>query len=123
MTQANDIDFKISGVKNNKGKVYIQLFKGGDNYKNGVADSSSVMQAKKGEISVSFNQKEPGVYAIRYFHDENNNGKLETNLFGMPVEGYGYSNNAKPNFGPVEFEQIKFNVSEKPTANKSHVIY
>ena len=26
-------------------------------------------------------------------HDENDNGKLDTNLVGMPVEGYGFSNN------------------------------
>ncbi len=35
-------------------------------------------------------------------HDENDNGKLDTNLVGMPVEGYGFSNNPqvmrKPTF-------------------------
>ncbi|AYZ72564.1 DUF2141 domain-containing protein [Stenotrophomonas maltophilia] len=34
-----------------------------------------------------------GSYAVLLTHDENDNGKLDTNLVGMPVEGYGFSNN------------------------------
>ena len=37
----------------------------------------------------------PGKYAIRLMHDENDNGKLDTNLVGMPTEGYGFSNNPR----------------------------
>ena len=43
-----------------------------------------------------------GTYAVLLTHDENDNGKLDTNLVGMPVEGYGFSNNPqvmrKPTF-------------------------
>ena len=43
-----------------------------------------------------------GRYAVLLTHDENDNGKLDTNLVGMPVEGYGFSNNPqvmrKPTF-------------------------
>ena len=121
--QATNIDFRITGLKSNEGKVYIQLFKGENNYKNGTADASSVVKANKGEVLISFSAHEHGEYGIRYFHDENDNGKLETNLFGLPVEGYGYSNSAKPNFGPVAYEQIKFKVTSEHTANSSQVIY
>jgi uncharacterized protein (DUF2141 family) len=34
-----------------------------------------------------------GKYAVRYYHDENLNGKMETNLVGKPTEGYRFSNN------------------------------
>lgn len=36
-----------------------------------------------------------GKYAIRAFHDANNNGKLDTGFFGQPVEGWGVSNDAR----------------------------
>mgnify|MGYP000022809372 CR=1 FL=1 len=36
-----------------------------------------------------------GKYAIRAFHDANNNGKLDIGLFGQPIEGWGVSNDAR----------------------------
>jgi uncharacterized protein (DUF2141 family) len=38
------------------------------------------------------------------FADENGNGKLDTNLVGMPTERYGFSNDAKGNRGAPEFD-------------------
>lgn len=50
----------------------------------------------------------PGRYAVLVSHDENGNGKLDTNLIGMPTEGYGFSNNPqvmrKPTFDEAGFE-------------------
>jgi len=42
-------------------------------------------------------------------HDENMNGKLDTNWLGRPKEGYGFSNDAKsllsaPSFSDASFE-------------------
>jgi competence ComEA-like helix-hairpin-helix protein len=49
-----------------------------------------------------------GVYAIVAFHDANDNGKLDTNLFGVPTEAYGTSNNARRRFGPPRFRDARF---------------
>ncbi len=125
LTFANNINFEISGIKNDSGKIYVQLFKGEENYQNNKAETASMVNAVKGSTFVTFNNVKHGEYAIRFFHDENDNGKMETNLFGFPTEGYGYSNNAKPNFGPVDYSQINFMVSqsENETINKTQVIY
>ena len=52
-----------------------------------------------------------GEYAILLYHDENANGKLDKNVFGMPKERYGFSNNE---FGPhgskPTFEKALFKV-------------
>lgn len=124
-SQASDIEFEIYGVNSNEGKLYIQLFKGEDDYQKGNAISASIINAKKGSIKVAFYNIDQGEYALRFFHDENNNGKLETNLFGAPVEGYGFSNDAKPNFGPVAYSEAKFAVPAQSTTviNKTSVIY
>ena len=53
-------------------------------------------------------QVKPGTYAVSTFHDENSNGKLDTNLLGIPTEGVGASNNAKGHFGPPKFDDAKF---------------
>jgi uncharacterized protein (DUF2141 family) len=37
-----------------------------------------------------FSDIKPGNYAIAVIHDENRNGELDTNMFGIPKEGYGF---------------------------------
>jgi uncharacterized protein (DUF2141 family) len=53
-----------------------------------------------------------GKYSIKAFHDENENSKLDTNFTGMPVELYGFSNNARGQFGPPSFERTAFTLNE-----------
>lgn len=43
-------------------------------------------------------------YAIAVYHDVNSNSKLDKNFFGIPKEGYGFSNNARGTFGPPSFD-------------------
>ncbi|MFC3123172.1 DUF2141 domain-containing protein [Agaribacter flavus] len=122
---ASTIDFHIDGIKDNKGKLYIQLFKGEEDYHNGKARAATIVTADSHSKTVTFNNIDAGEYALRFFHDENDNGQLDTNLFGLPSEGYGFSNDAKPNFGPVQYDEIKFVVDEatETTSNTTHVIY
>lgn len=52
-----------------------------------------------------------GSYAVRYFHDENGNDELDTNILGIPKEGFGFSNDAFGRFGPKDFEEWLFPVN------------
>ena len=56
-----------------------------------------------------------GKYAVRYYHDENLNQVMETNNFGKPTEGYGFSNNVTGTFGMPPFEKWLFSLSEDKT--------
>lgn len=58
---------------------------------------------------------EPGVYAIKMMQDINSDGKFETNWIGLPLEPYGFSNNAHPFFGEPSFKRTKFTLA--PGAN------
>ncbi len=55
-----------------------------------------------------FKDLEAGAYAVLVTHDENGNGKLDSNMIGMPVEAYGFSNNPrvmrKPTWDEARFE-------------------
>ena len=53
----------------------------------------------------------PGKYAFKYFHDENNDEKINTNLIGIPKEGYGFSNNAKGFFGKPSYKDVVFQLN------------
>ena len=64
--------------------------------------------AKSGEVQVSFENISPGDYAISVMHDANENNELDSNAFGIPKEGFGFSNDVMGMFGPPSFEKAKF---------------
>ena len=53
-----------------------------------------------------------GKYAIGLYIDSNENEKLDSNLFGMPTEQIGFSNNVLGRFGPPSFESASFELKE-----------
>lgn len=122
---ATQLDFKIEGIKSDEGKIYIQVFKGEEAYKTDQQIAASVIEATKGDATISFDGLEAGEYVVRYFHDEDNDGELATNFVGIPTEGYGFSNAAKPNFGPPKYEDMKFQIDGEQAivVNHSRVIY
>ena len=50
----------------------------------------------------------PGTYAIIVIHDENRNGKLDTNWLGVPKEDYGFSNDAEAFLSAPSFSAATF---------------
>jgi uncharacterized protein (DUF2141 family) len=56
-------------------------------------------------------QVPPGRYAAVVIHDENSNMKLDRNFFGIPKEGFGFSNNPR-----VVFSAPSFLAAEVPVA-------
>lgn len=61
--------------------------------------------AANGKFSVVLKGLPDGPLAISLFQDANANGRLDMNAMGIPVEPFGFSNNAAGNFGPPQFEQ------------------
>lgn len=61
--------------------------------------------AVDGKVSVVLKGLPDGPLALSLFQDANANGRLDMNPMGMPVEPFGFSNNAVGNFGPPPFEQ------------------
>lgn len=53
----------------------------------------------------------PGPYAVAAMHDENGNGKLDTNFFGVPTEGWATSNNVTHAMHAPDFAESKFLVA------------
>ena len=52
-----------------------------------------------------------GSYGVALYHDENVNGKLDTNAMGIPKEAYGFSNNAKSFFGKPGYKDVMFEMN------------
>jgi uncharacterized protein (DUF2141 family) len=46
-------------------------------------------------------------YAVVITHDENNDAVFQTGAFGIPLEGYGFSNNVRPQLSAPSFADCK----------------
>lgn len=64
--------------------------------------------SEKGTMTVSIKDISFGTYAISLFHDQNGNGKLDSNWMRIPKEPYGFSQNAAATFGPPKFRKAAF---------------
>jgi uncharacterized protein (DUF2141 family) len=72
-----------------------------------------VLPIIENQVIVEFDSLKYGEYAVRVFHDKNENEEIDTNVLGIPTEDYGYSNNASAWFGPPSWEKAKFLFDEK----------
>lgn len=97
------LTIEITQIQSNNGLIALQLYDNNQKLITGVIERIS---HKKCLIII--NNLNKGDYAIRYFHDENSNDKLDTNWLGLPTEGYGFSNNATATFGVPDFEEWIF---------------
>jgi len=68
-----------------------------------------------------FNELPNGVYGISAFHDENKNGKLDTNFVGYPTEEYCASRNARNTFSAPSFSDAKFKFSGGTLELEAHM--
>ena len=84
--------------------LYVALYNDAASYAESKALASQTAPMREGKARFVFTDLAPGRYALRVFADENGNGKLDTNLVGMPIERYGFSNDAKGNRGAPDFE-------------------
>lgn len=108
-SQAATLTVTVTGLRSDVGELLIGVYDGADGFRSALAGSATKsallpekwrvvgasLRAKSGSQSIAFRQLPPGRYAIIVFHDQNDNGLLDENALGVPVEGYGFSNNAQ----------------------------
>lgn len=110
LPQANAIQVEIEGFRNDRGQVFCALFSSPDGFpkESQKATARVVSRISGKKATCEFLGIMPGTYAVSAFHDENSNGKLDTNLLGIPREGVGVSNGAKGHRGPPKFAAAAF---------------
>ncbi|RED92038.1 DUF2141 domain-containing protein [Marinoscillum furvescens] len=114
--QTGSLTVKVHGITEHKGNVIISLYDSESTflktpiYEKAVAASAS-------SVVVAFDELPQGDYAIAVVHDANTNGELDTRTFGIPMEGYGFSNDAPAKFGPAKYEEALFTVDDSTEQN------
>lgn len=104
MVNAADLRVMVTNGPPGPATLYLAVFDSADAFVNHRALWSQKVEMVEGTAQWVFGNVPPGRYAVKSFADENGNAKLDTNLFGLPTERYGFSNNARGRMGPPGFE-------------------
>jgi uncharacterized protein (DUF2141 family) len=105
------IHVKVLNIKNSVGNVACALFESPAGFPaefQRYATNIMVIKIRDAQAHFCFFDIPPGTYALATVHDENMNGKLDTNWLGSPKEGYGFSNNAKAVLSAPSFSAATF---------------
>jgi uncharacterized protein (DUF2141 family) len=89
---AVDLHVAVHGVARPHGKVMIALFDRPTGFPNTMVQGLA-LDAVPPTVTGVFTALQPGEFAVAVYHDENGNGTLDKNLFGMLTEPYGFGLN------------------------------
>ena len=111
----NPLDIEVIGLRNDSGEVGCSLFNDAQAFPR---DDSKVLHhvwapIHAGKAICEFTGLATGDYAAVVFHDENGDHEFNMNAFGMPMEGYGFSNDAAALFAPPDFKSAAFTYNGK----------
>ncbi|GMQ27803.1 DUF2141 domain-containing protein [Algoriphagus confluentis] len=108
------LEVEILQAKSNSGMIRVLVFQQADGFPDDLnkAIRSISIPSTLPTSKLLIEDLDAGTYAISIIHDENLNGKLDTNPVGYPTERFGFSNNPKIYFGPPSFEKAAFKLDK-----------
>lgn len=108
--QGNTINVAVSGIKDSTGSIRCGLFNSADSFpKDGKEFMGVEAPIANGQATCTFNNvPAPGTYAVAYFKAKPGQTKMNTGMFGMPQDPYGFSRNAPIGMGPPSFNSAAY---------------
>ena len=113
---ASDLTVNVESIAQTQGTIVLGLFDEASYEGNGAVNGAN-LKVEGNDVTVTFEGLEPGEYAVKLYHDINDDGEMNTNPFGMPTEPFAFSNDAKGRFGPAKWDAAKFSVSADGTVH------
>jgi len=110
-----EITVYMEGFRSDAGEARVALFSSKDGFPDATAQARKVARVniKNYEARADLTDVPYGTYAVAVLHDENSNGVMDRNLFKVPTEGYGASNNPAGSMERLDFDDAKFALAQK----------
>jgi uncharacterized protein (DUF2141 family) len=109
----------VTGLKNQSSTLFVAVFDSARGFpKPEHSRETTTVPVTTDCVDFSLSLPDLTTTGIAIFQDLNGDGKLTKNSFGLPIEPYGFSNNARSTFGPPSFSQTTFQVSENMASMK-----
>lgn len=117
-TSSATIVVDVARFRNTTGALGCRLFRSGAGFPESSAGTVEARVAIAGASArCTFSNVAPGTYAVSVMHDENGNQRLDKNFLGIPIEGYGVSNNRTHALSAPKWEESKFVVEKGKTVS------
>ena len=119
-----ELQVKVQNIRSSSGMIVITLY--GDRPEEFLQSGRKIdrerVPAKTGIVTACLVLPKPGTYAIAVYHDEDGDRKVTKSAFGIPTEGYGFSNDALVHLGPPKFNEVKISLGteKKPVIINMH---
>jgi uncharacterized protein (DUF2141 family) len=114
----------IDGFRNEKGDAGLSICNTSDGWpENNDKALAHGPHSFSGTSTTITLQVPPGRYALVALHDENSNHKLDKNMFGIPKEGFGFTNNPHVLLSAPSFDTAAIQVACPTTETTIHLIY
>ena len=111
---------RIAGIRNAEGNIRVAVR---TNETTIAAAQIASIDPKTLTAEAVFDSLPEGDYGVAVIHDENQDEKLDFNDYGMPLEGYGHSNNPAKRQGAPDFSETKFIFAAPATTITINLIY
>ena len=122
--QAGELQVRVEGLRNNDGLVRLALYDRPELFPvNGKAYVISNVPIPHKELSVLFSNLPSEKYALALFHDEDGDNVFDKGFLGLPLEGFGFSNDATVFFSAPSFAAAAVTVDEGLTTITVHMRY
>lgn len=119
-----DLTVTVVGLRSDKGEVRFGLYDRPDRFPHGDGViKTGVARIDGGRAVHVFRDLAPGRYAVSVFHDEDGDGKFDRSLIGLPLEGYGFSNDAKVVLSPPSFKEAALTVGDAGGTCVINIVY
>lgn len=104
------VDINVGTFRNTKGWLGCRLYSSPTGFPRDPTPREQRIAIPGGIARCTFTNVPAGTYAVAVMHDENGNGKLDSNFLGIPTEGYGVSNNHTHAMSAPTWDESKFDV-------------
>ena len=105
---ADQLIVDVVGIERLGGAMMVAVFNSAEGWEDSQGPIATAKDSVTGaKVRLVFPNLAPGAYAVKLYHDENANGVLDTNMLGVPSEGYGFSNYQRT-LGEPDFEDSLF---------------
>ena len=107
---AADLTLTVDGVNAAEGRVAAAAYDRVGSWLKGPPAAVAQADAASPHTVLVLRDVPPGRYGVTVIHDKNANGKLDSNIVGIPTEPDGASRDARGRMGPPAFEDAAVDV-------------
>ncbi|HYQ47234.1 MAG TPA: DUF2141 domain-containing protein [Polyangiaceae bacterium] len=103
------ISVEVGPLRNTKGSLACRLHASAEGFpRSSIGAITRRVKITATSARCVFENVAPGTYAVVVLHDENDNRQCDKNRLGIPLEGYGVSNNHTYALSAPSWKESKF---------------